>query len=82
MQWGHITNVTFDEEHYEYAVFKKTFPNRCINFLTATEQSEWQPGMRTAYVVGYDNQKAVILPGHTSSVGSSNNGIFWMALGY
>lgn len=80
LQWGKISNVIFDESHFEIAQFKQSFPHVCFSVVASCNQSTIIKGMRTVYVSSYNNSQAFFLPGFT--VEQMNGSITWMAVGY
>ena len=80
LQWGRIDNVYFDESHQEIVTFIKPFPHQCFSVLASTNQNTIVDGMRTVYVVSYDQTQAVFLPGYTKE--KYHCSITWFAIGW
>ena len=80
LQWGRIDNVYFDEKHQEVVKFIKPFPHQCFSVLASTNQNRIIEGMRTVYVVSYDQTQAAFLPGYTKATYTCS--ITWFAIGW
>jgi hypothetical protein len=91
MQFGILPNALFDENHYEIAVFPIQFPHACLNVQTSVNQTQFTSGMRTAYIVDWNQSQARILPGYNVSYKVAGDrdaaamiraNIMWFAIGY
>ena len=91
MQFGILHNALFDENHYEIAVFPIQFPHACLNVQTSVNQTQFTSGMRTAYIVDWNQSQARILPGYNVSYKVAGDrdsaamiraNIMWFAIGY
>jgi len=80
IQYGFLPKIYYDEEHYEQVDFPIPFPNKCVTVLASCNQNEYYGGMRQAYVVSFDKNKATFLPGQVDK--SIYAGLTWMAIGF
>ena len=80
IQYGFLPNIYYNECHYEYVDFPIPFPNKCVTVLASCNQTENHDGMRQAYVVSFDKNKATFLPGEVGK--SIYAGLTWMAIGF
>ena len=80
LQWGRIDNVYFDENHKEVVKFIKPFPHQCFSVLASVNQDRSVGGVRTVYIISYDQTHATFLPGYTRE--KYNCSITWFAIGW